>query len=95
MSAAAAAGEGEGPAQARHGGDRRHDERRRRFEDPFHTLHAGCARLAEQARPSGEAVTALQAQTIEPVVAIARTRQHRAYDAALAPDLKPPHQVRE
>lgn len=51
--------------------------------------------LADTGFASGPAVAALEAQKIEPLVAIGRTQPHRPYDFRPPPDPKPPRQLHE
>ena len=51
--------------------------------------------LADTGYASGPAVSALQAQGIEPLVAIGRTQPHRPYDFRPPPAPKPPRAVKE
>lgn len=51
--------------------------------------------LADTGFASAEAVAALEAQKIEPLVAIGRTQTHRPYDFRPPPDPKPPRQVHQ
>jgi transposase len=51
--------------------------------------------LADTGFASGEAVAALQAQKIEPLVAIGRTQPHRAYDFRPPPQPKTPRRITE
>jgi hypothetical protein len=51
--------------------------------------------LADTGFASGEAVAALQAQGIEPLVAIGRTQPHRAYDFRPPPQPKAPRRITE
>jgi transposase len=51
--------------------------------------------LADTGFASGPGVAALQAQGIEPLVAIGRTQPHRPYDFRPPPEPKPPRQVHE
>lgn len=51
--------------------------------------------LADTGFASGEAVAALQAQGIEPLVAIGRTQPHRAYDFRPPPEPKTPRRIIE
>ena len=51
--------------------------------------------LAEAGFASAEAVAALEAQQIEPLVAIGRTQPHRRCDVRPPPDPKPPRRVSE
>jgi transposase len=51
--------------------------------------------LADTGFASGEAVAALQAQKIEPLVAIGRTQPHRAYDFRPPPQPKAPRRITE
>ena len=51
--------------------------------------------LADTGFASGEAVAALQARKIEPLVAIGRTQPHRAYDFRPPPQPKTPRRITE
>lgn len=51
--------------------------------------------LADTGFASAEAVAALEAQKIEPLVAIGRTQPHRPYDFRPPPDPKPPRRIGE
>jgi hypothetical protein len=51
--------------------------------------------LADAGFASGEAVAALEAKGIEPLVAIGRTQPHRPYDFRPPPETKPPRRIRE
>ena len=51
--------------------------------------------LADAGYASGEAVAALQARRIEPLVAIARTQPHRPYDFRPPPETKPERRIAE
>jgi transposase len=51
--------------------------------------------LADTGYASGEAVTALQAHGIEPLIAIGRTQPHRPYDFRPPPDPRPERQINE
>ena len=51
--------------------------------------------LADTGFASAEAVAALQAQNIEPLVAIGRTQPHRAYDFRPPPKPKAPRRITE
>lgn len=51
--------------------------------------------LADAGFASAEAVAALEAQKVEPLVAVGRTQPHRPYDFRPPPDPKPPRRVSE
>lgn len=51
--------------------------------------------LADTGFASGEAVAALEAQTIEPLVAIGRTQPHRPYDFRPPPEPRPARRITE
>jgi len=51
--------------------------------------------IADAGFASAEAVAALEAKGIEPLVAIGRTQPHRPYDVRPPPDPKPPRRISE
>ena len=51
--------------------------------------------LADAGFASGEAVAALEARNIEPLVAVARTQPHRPYDFRPPPEAKPERRIAE
>jgi hypothetical protein len=51
--------------------------------------------LADTGFASAEAVAALEAKKIEPLVAIGRTQPHRPYDFRPPPEPKPPRRIAE